>query len=75
MKMKTLFKSISLMLVAVLSAFAPQDAAAQGQTVEQRSQEITRRAAVKAQSKALYVSASRVKCARGYVCLICGNTV
>ena len=40
------------MLVAVLSAFAPQDAAAQGQTAEQRSQEISRRAAVKAQRQA-----------------------
>ena len=52
MKMKTLFKCISLMLVAVLSAFAPQDAAAQGKTAEQRSQEISRRAAVKAQRQA-----------------------
>ena len=52
MKMKTLFKSISLMLVAVLSAFAPQYAAAQSKTAEQRSQEISRRAAVKAQRQA-----------------------
>ena len=34
MKMKTLFKSISLMLVAVLSAFLPQNAAAQSKTAE-----------------------------------------
>ena len=52
MKMKSLLRSISLVLVAVLSAFVPQDAAAQGQTAEQRSQEISRRAAVKAQRQA-----------------------
>ena len=52
MKMKTLLRSISLVLVAVISAFLPQNAAAQGTAAEQRSQELARRAAAKAQRQA-----------------------